>query len=221
MKRMAAAMLLVAGAMILAASPAWTAPKPSEVPINWEFDIHLEDPVPIELTLPGEAASSRFWYVLYAVTNQTGKDRIFVPEFVLYTDTGQILREGQKVPTAVFKAIKKRYNDPLLKDRTAMTGKLLQGEDNAKSGVAIWPRFDPKSGAFDIFLGGLSGETAEVQLPTPIKVTEIDARGRKTEVVKNKVILSKTLQLTYSVPGEEAARPRARTKLRKKQWVMR
>ena len=73
-----------------------------------------------------------------------------------------------------------------------LTGKLLQGEDNAKSGVAIWRDFDAKAGAFDLLLGGLSGETAEIQLPKPIEVVETDTDGKETVVLKSKAILSKT-----------------------------
>jgi len=218
MRCMAATM---AAAVVLAVSPARTAPKPSKFPTSWELDIHLETPRAIDVTPTGQTQPQRFWYLRYTVANNSGKDRIFVPQWVLYTDTGQILRAGQKVPTTVFKAIKKLCGEPLLKDQSAMTGKLLQGEDNAKDGVAIWRDFDPDAGAFDVFIGGLSGETAEVKLPKPIKVTEIDAEGKQVQVVKDKVVLAKTLHLRYSVPGEAAFRLNVRAKLLKRQWVMR
>jgi len=219
MKRMAAAVL--AAAIALAVSPARTAPKPSQVPTSWELDIHVEVPRAIDVTLTGQTQPKRFWYLRYTVTNDTGKDRIFVPQWVLYTDTGQIIRAGQKVPTTVFKAVKKLYGEPLLKDQTAMIGKLLQGEDNAKDGVAIWQDFDPKAGAFDVFIGGLSGETVEIKLPKPIKVTEMNAEGKQVQVVKDKVVLSKTLHLRYGVPGESASRVSIRPKLLARRWVMR
>ncbi len=221
MKRLAATFVLIVAAVVLLASDAQTAPKPSEVAINWQLDVRLDTPRPIEVSLPGKGQPTRFWYLLYTVTNRTGEDRIFVPEFVLYTNTGQILRAGQKVPTAVFRKLKRIYNDPLLKDRMGMTGKLLQGEDNARSGVAIWREFDGKAGSFDLFLGGFSGETAEVILPIPVTAKEIDARGRDVEVVKEKIILTKTMQLNFSAPGEQSARSRLTPKLLKRQWVMR
>ncbi len=220
MKRLAAAMIL-AGLIALAVSPGRSAPKPSEVPASWQLEIHLETPKAFEVTLRGQAIRQRFWFLLFTITNRTGDDRIFVPEFVLYTDTGQIIRSEQGVSKAVFRAIKKEYNDPLLTDMDGLTGKLLQGEDNAKSGVAIWRDFDAQAGAFDLLLGGLSGETAEIQLPKPIEVVETDTDGKETVVLKSKAILSKTYQLSYSVPGEAAARLRVRVKLKKKQWVMR
>jgi hypothetical protein len=125
------------------------------------------------------------------------------------------------VPSAVFDAIKQIYNDPLMKEMTDMTGKFLQGEDNAKEGVAIWTDFDPAAGAFDIFVGGLSGESAEVQLPVPVTVTEMDYTGQTRTVTKEKLVLTKTLQLSYAISGEAAARPRTKAKPTAKQWVMR
>ena len=221
MTRAAAATMVAGLTAVLAISAVQAAPSPSEVPVSWEIEIHFETPQAIEVPIAGEAGVRRFWYLRFTVTNETGEDRIFVPECTLYTDTGQILRAGQNVPTTVFKAIQKLYNDPLMTDLTGVTGKLLQGEDNAKTGVAIWPDFDPKAGMIDIFIGGLSGETAQVQLPTPIQVTEMDAKGDLHVVEKTKVILSKTLHLSYSIPGEAAARLRTKAKLLKEDWVMR
>ena len=218
----AAAATMMAGLMAaLSISPVQAAPKPSEVPISWEIEIRPETPQAIEVAVSGEGGAKRFWYLRFTVTNRTGEDRIFVPECVLYTDTGQILRAGQHVPTTVFKAIQKLYNDPLLTDLTGAMGKLLQGEDNAKTAVAIWPDFDPKAGTIDIFIGGLSGETAQVQLPTPIKITEADAKGDLRVVEKDKVILSKTLHRSYGIPGEAAARLLTKAKLLREDWVMR
>jgi len=222
MKRSAVAILLfAAAALVLSASPAITAPEPAELPISWQLDIDLDAPRAIDVVLPGQTIPQRFWFLRYTVTNRTGEDRIYVPDNVLYTDTGQVLRGGSRVPSAVFRAVQQLYNDPLLKDATGMTGKILQGEDNAKDGVAIWTDFDLKAGAFDIFMGGLSGETARVELPAPIEVVEIDARGNERIVEKDSVILSKTLHLVYSIPGEAAARAYTTPKLLRQEWVMR
>lgn len=222
MKRTAVAILLAATAMVVfAASPARTAPQPSDSPVSWELDITLDAPRAIDVVLPGQTTAQRFWFLRYTVTNRTDEDRIFVPDSVLYTDTGQVLRGGSRVPSAVFRAIQQLYNDPLLQDMSGMTGKILQGEDNAKDGVAIWTDFDPKAGAFDIFMGGLSGETAEIKLPKPIQVVEIDAKGNEKLVEKESVILSKTMHLSYSIPGEAAVRSHTEPKLLRQEWVMR
>jgi len=221
MKRFMSVALIVAVVAVLSGDSAKSAPKPSPVPIRWQLDIETSHPKTINVTLPGHSRPQLFWFIRYTITNETGQDVIFVPDFVLYTDTGQIIPAGQRVPTAVFKAIKKLYNEPLLKDMTGITGKILQGEDKAKEGLAIWRDYDPKAGQFDIFIGGLSGETEEIRLPKPIDVVELDSRGNTKTVRKNRTVITKTLNLAYSVPGEAAFRHLAKPKLLRKEWVMR
>jgi hypothetical protein len=200
---------------------AGTYPKPLTVPLQWQLEIELGDFRPIAVRLPDKKEDQIFWYLRYTVTNRSGDDRVFVPEVILYTDTGEIVRAGKQTPMAVFNKIKALYNDPLMKIPTAMTGKLLQGEDNAKSSVAIWPDFDPNAGKVSIFLGGLSGETTSVNLPSPIIVVEPDWRGQERPVTKDKLLLVKTLELQYAIPGEKAARRHLAPKLTKQHWVMR
>ncbi len=223
MKRKPTLLLLALGVLICMVSPAKPAPKPSEVPISWQLEFHAADvPHPIRVRVPGKSTPETFWYMRYTVTNRTGEDRIFVPDFVLYTDTGQVVRSGKRVPLIVFETVKKLHNDVLLTNVTGMTGKILQGEDNAKDGVAIFRDFDPKAGEFDIFVGGLSGETVELVLPRPIKVVEVDVKtGEKKKVTKTRVVLTRTLHLRYKIPGEQQARFRTKARLAKKTWVMR
>jgi len=196
-------------------------PKPLTVPLQWELKIDIERLRCLPMRLPGEKRDQLFWYLRYTVTNLTDEDHVFVPEFILYTETGQVSRAGKSVPTAVFYKIKKLHEDPLLKTQTSVTRKILRGRDNAKSGAAIWPDFDPNCGVIDIFIGGLSGETKTIPLPKPVKVVETDYLGNKKTVTKNSLILTKTLQLRYLIAGEKAARRRTVPKLLKKQWVMR
>jgi hypothetical protein len=196
-------------------------PKPRIVPASWELKLDFQPPQPITLTLAGETKPQTFWYMLYRVTNETGKDQIFVPDFVLYTDTGQILRAGEKVPGEVFTAIQQRHNDPLLLDQSHIIGKILQGQDNFKSGLAIWRDIDPQARSFDVFVGGMSGERVKVKLPEPVKVATVDAEGNKQEVTTEEAILSKALHLHYWLPGEAAARTASTPQLEKKEWVMR
>ncbi|MHA1599442.1 MAG: hypothetical protein ACTSW2_01350 [Alphaproteobacteria bacterium] len=196
-------------------------PKPLIVPLEWEFKLELGKFRPIAVKLPNKDTEQVFWYLRYTVTNKSGEDHIFVPEFVLYTENGQIIRAGKKTPGTVFDKIKKLYNDPLMKAPAAMTGKLLQGQDNAKSSVAIWPDFDPNAGKVSVFLGGLSGETASIPLPSPITVVQTDWRGQEKTVTKDKLLLVKTLHLQYDIPGEKSARRFLTPKLIKKCWVMR
>ena len=224
-------LLMLTGLLVgmVAISPrAMTAPEPYEVPTTWELEFDFRDPQPIAVLLPGRKKPAVFWYMLYSVTNLTrdpetgrGSDRDFIPEFIMYTDTGQSAVSNRRLPTGAFSAIKKRLNNPLLKDHTQIIGKLLYGKDNARDGVAIWSDFDSKAGSVDVFVGGLSGETAELKLPRPVTVTEIDANGVEKTEVKYKVILHKSLRLRFGIKGKTGNRIYAKAKLASRKWVLR
>ena len=87
--------------------------------------------------------------------------------------------------------------------------------------MAIWPDFDPEAGSFDIFIGGLSGETFVVDLPKPVTITETEADGTVKQVKKTTLELSKTLRISYTVPGEASARIRVKAKMVSTAWIMR
>jgi hypothetical protein len=106
-------------------------------------------------------------------------------------------------------------------DLSRITGTILQGEDNRLDGVAIFRDFDPAARSIDVFIGGASGETAVVKLPTKVLVDEIDIRGQTRRVLKDTMVLHKTLQLTYSLPGEAEARFSVAPRQTAKRWVMR
>lgn len=202
-------------------SPAQTAPQPNEAQVAWQLEIDYQTPQPILVKLPGESRPRLYWYMLFTVTNRTGEDRIFAPEIVLYTQTGKMVRAGEGVNPVAFDHIKRLHNNPLLTDLIGMTGKLLQGQDNAKDGVAIFRDFDPEAAQFDIFFGGLSGETAVVKLPVPIEVTEIGEDGKLQKVQRDSIVLSKTLKLTYGLGVEAASRAYAKVNFLEQGWVMR
>ncbi len=192
-------------------------PKPSVVPVSWELEFIYQAPQTILLRLPGEAKAQRYWYMLYTVVNRTKADQVFVPEFTLYTDTGKVHRAGDGIPAAVFDAIQRRHNNPLLLDSASIIGKILQGEDNAKDGVAIWPDIDHDARNFDIFIAGISGERAVVPLPASGPADDAVQPGQS----KGQAVLAKTMQLNYTLPGEAAARERTVPRLNSQEWVMR
>jgi hypothetical protein len=80
---------------------------------------------------------------------------------------------------------------------------LLQGEDNAKDSVAVFPGLDAESRNFKVFVMGLSGETSEVVNPA----------------TKQPVLLQKTLELDYNIPGQAINVP-PEPKLIATKWVM-
>ena len=221
MRPRTAAVVLTVALCLLLSPAARTAPRPSEAVIDWEFHFEFDDLQAIKVQVPGEAKPRLFWYLQYTVTNRTGQDRTLIPSIAMYTESGQLTRDGQGVPVYVFDHVKKSLNRPLLRDVTGLVGKLLQGEDNAKEGAAIWPDFDSAAGKVDIFIGGLSGETVRIKLPAKVTVKEMGIMGKMTEVVKDSILLIKTLQLTYSIPGEVANRLDAPVKLVEEQWIMR
>lgn len=203
------------------ASPTTAAPKADEGQETWSLDIDYTAPQPILMKVPGQKAPQLFWYFTYTVANDTGEDQMFTPEIVLYTSTGQIIQAGAGINPFVYQQIKKIHNDPLLLDGLSVTGNLLQGADNAKSGIVVFQNFDPKAAQFDIFFGGLSGDNAVVKLPAPIEVTTESLDGKKKTVKKNSVILAKTLQLQYRIGTEARSRADAKVKLKSTGWIMR
>ncbi|NLF31345.1 MAG: hypothetical protein GX591_10740 [Planctomycetes bacterium] len=211
------------GVCVVTLATLWAcaAPQPKVIPTEWELDIRYQAPQPIRVKIPGEDRVETFWYVLYTVTNHTGSDQVFVPQVMLFTDTGQVRLGSDGIYPSVFAAIKARHNNPYLEDLARISGRILQGEDNARDGVAIFRDFDPAARTVDVFVGGLSGETAVVQLPNKVLVTATDIRGRTTQELKDQIILHKTLQLTYEIPGEADARLTTPMRLARKDWVMR
>ncbi len=222
MKRLAGLGLMALVAVALVAPLAHSAPKPKQFSSEWELDLEFRDPTPIRVEVPGQAGVQTYWYVLYTVTNRTGADRTFVPEFTLYTDTGQVLRAGQGVSPSVYQAIVQRHNNPLLEPSTAIAGRLLQGEDNARDGVAIFTDIDPEARVFDLFISGLSGERAVDTLPMPITLQRVNPEtGELEQLQTRQIVLHKTRQVTYRLPGEAGARLTAQAQRLADGWVMR
>jgi len=201
-------------------STAAAAPKPAAVSKSWQLDFKFKDPQRITLQLPGHQKPETFWYVVYTVTNNTGQDVVFHGEFALMTDTMQVVRANLGVDPVVFAEIRKLYKPtyPWLEDPVKIIGKVLQGQDNARDSIAVWPAFDPKASGFTVFVGGLSGEATSV--PNPLY-----RPGRSdNQKTPPRFVLCKTLMVEYSIPGEPATKTRAkpfRSGRPQVQWVMR
>jgi hypothetical protein len=168
---------------------------------KWTVDFQFERPEPIVVTGPtGE--KQIYWYVFYTVTNKTGQDRTFAPVFTLYSDTGAVTRAG--IHPAVFDAIKKLRKPKFLENAVQMIGKLLMGEDNARTGVAIFAPLSFKTTKFTIFVEGLSGEYIERPAPAAPPSAPI-AKGEELKPTTDRdnfIRLRKTLALTYTLPSE-------------------
>ncbi|RKY28368.1 MAG: hypothetical protein DRP83_00855 [Planctomycetota bacterium] len=219
--RKSLAVVAIVAAIAMLASPSVAAPRADAGADSWTLEINYSAPLPIVVKLPGQQTPQLFWYFTYTVANHTGQDQMFTPEIILYTATGQIIQAGAGINPYVYRAIKKIHNEPLLLDGLSVMGKLLQGEDNAKSAIAVFRNFDPKAAEFDIFFSGLSGDSVLVKLPTPIKITASDGAKKNKKVKKSSVILTKTLWLSYRIGTEAADRAQAKPKLISKSWIMR
>jgi hypothetical protein len=199
-------------AILIASSLAVAVPEPAVVPgpDDWTLEVRFEDPQ--QIVLPG-AVQQRFWYMILSITNKSGKDVDFYPSCELMTDTFQRVPAIQGTSDILFEKIKRRYQGryPFLELLENAGNKILQGSDNAKDVVVFWPDFDPNAKTFNIFISGLSNETAVVDHPI-----EKDTDGNPV-----KIYLRKTLQLTYSIAGDPKFRDKQKLKLENKQWVMR
>ncbi len=167
-----------------ASQNAWAFPEPAIVSKAWQYDFSHGPPRPIAVY--GIGGQVRwFWYITYKVVNHTGDERLFVPEVTIFDDRGHIFPAGRNVPAAAFHAIKNRIENPLLENPAEIIGRILQGPDHAKEGVAIWPATEDDIDHITIFFSGLSGETA---------VIDHAETGER-------VVLRKTLMIDYDLPG--------------------
>lgn len=183
-----AVLLLLAGVCVMAWSGAaqrvMAYPEPAAVSPSWSLDIEVSKPEAISIE-DVDGSIRWFWYITYKVTNPTNEDLLFIPEITIANDTGKILTAGENVPSTVFPAIKKRLGNPLLLSPVEVVGKLLQGEDFAREGVAIWPASEADVDAFAVFIAGLNGETQNVTNP----------------LTGESVLVRRTLMLEYKAPG--------------------
>jgi len=127
-----------------------------------------------------------YWYLIYDVVNMTGQDITWAPSMVLYTDRGEVHRDGRDVSRSVQRAVQQHVGDPLLESKASVIGQLRQGPAHARRGVAVWPAGLAQSNELRIFVEGISPESVVVTHPTS---------GAP-------VTLRKNLALHYLVPGD-------------------
>lgn len=213
-------------ASLLAAGP----PKPEIISASWDLHFDYQEIQRIAIDLPGKPGPRTYWYLLYTVTNDTGRDIDFYPSFEIMTNRGRRIPNEIGVSPAVFRAVKIRHapTHPFLQDQTQIIGRLLQTADQAREGVAIWPDFSPGADKFTIFVRGLSGESTEVPNPgfdpaKPETVAEKLADGTTIprKINPRKWSLHKTLAIRYDLPGDPRTRSGARPVRTAQEWVMR
>jgi hypothetical protein len=183
------------------------APEPDPVPRRWQLTV---EPGPLRVASVEVAGigPQMYYYLTYKVVNSTGQDLLFTPSFELTTDEGELVRSGRGVPAAATKAVLDRLENPFLQDQISIVGMLLQGEENAKEGLVMWPVGVGHVRALDVFASGFSGETRAV-----------DAFDRETGGTK-RVSVRKALMIRYQPKGETRPENEGYPVIEQR-WVMR
>lgn len=204
-----AAVSVAAG--LIAAVPAVTqakhlAPRPRLLNRSWQIKFVWHTPTRLfYMSGTGQNMQLRkYWYLTYSIINQTHRDLYFTPAFELRLDNGRIISPVVGITPRLYRAVKHATGNPFLIDPDMVSGKLLQGADNAKDSFAIFDRVPSGIRGFKIFVSGLSGETAIQKDPL---------NGKP-------VVLHKTLVLDYRIAGH-AINMTPQPELIKKYWVMR
>ena len=209
--------LVIATVTVLLVGLVTAAPKPSPATRSWQLGFEFHDPGRISLVLPGDDRPTTYWYLLYSVTNQTGREVEFYPAFDLVTDTLEVVEGGNGVHPAVYKAIQKQYAKlyPFFVPPREATGLLRQGVDNKLTSAIALVDFDPQASRFAMYVAGLSGETARVPNPA------FDPGRPESDKNMRFFVLRKTLAVTYELPGDPQSRNLATPRRAKREWVMR
>lgn len=208
----AAAAMAVAGALPPAPASAGMfaarAPEPDPVPRRWQLAV---EPGPLRLTsidLPATGPRS-YYFFTYKVTNTSAGDLLFAPSFDLGTENGDVRRAGRDVSAEVTRRIVADLENKEILDQISIVGMLLQGEENAKEGVVVWPADGLHLSEVSVYAAGFSGETRQVPMFSPKSGEQV------------KVMLRKTLMLRYQPPGELRDMAGKPIELVEQRWIMR
>ncbi len=193
------------------------APMPKIASATWQLDFAFDDPQRITLKGPGDSEPATYWYVLFSVTNNTGRDLHYYPSFRLVTDALQVVEGGADIAPHVYGAIfdRHRSQSPYITEPSRITGALLQGEENARTSVAVFRMFDANASKFTIYVSGLSGDVERVSNP------DFDLTRPESDANIRFFMLRRTLAIDYGLPGDAEARFKATPMRRSRRWVMR
>lgn len=198
MSRPLSRLMVLVVALLALAADGRAYPKPSAYPIAWQLNFEYQIPQRIVVTIPGSLTAKAYWYMTYTVTNLTDKEQKFYPAFVILLDDGRLFRSDNNIPQVVLDTIRIREKRSTLESATEIAGIIRVGEDQARDGVAIWEEPTVEMGRFSVFVGGLSGESTILTDDAGQPVVKTDKDGKKDPVV-----LHRTLQLDFHVPGDE------------------
>lgn len=230
--------------LAVAAAPVRAEPEPDLAPASWE--LKLEPSPMMRIQVDTGNGPKTYWYMLYTVTNNTGQDVDFMPEIVRVSEIENELtaEKAMERPDAapsimvepsivgldsrIYQAIARRHarTHAFMVTPVQAIGRLLQGKDNARSSVAVFPELDPRVSRFTLYFGGLSGERKAVANPSydARRATQGEkSNGRSADDESNAklFVLRKTLAIPFTLPGDARTRPTAEPVLGRMTWVMR
>lgn len=188
--------------------PALAAPEPDPIPRRWQLTLDMGPMRLITIETPGGEPRAYF-YLTYRVTNASGSDILLAPMFEMVGGDGQIRRSGRDVPADVTRAILEHLDNPFLQDQISIIGLILQGAENAREGLVIWPADDLKPGELTVYAAGFSGEMRKIEVPDP-------ATGKPSTIT-----LRKTMMVRYEVPGEIDRRGDRPLDVLEQRWILR
>src|SRR6185503_14338474 len=118
----------------------------------------------------------------------------------------EVIRSGRGVPLEVTKKLIEGVQNSYVQDQISIIGQLLQGKENARDGIVIWPANDLNVEELTVYAAGFSGETATVETPD----------------THQKMVLRKSLQRRYQISGELVGQTGKDIPLAEPQrWIMR
>ena len=178
MRLLISALLLI---LSTTASSSWAYPKATDHPQRWQLSFESSGLRFYRDLRTGQG----YWVLIYEVTNETDRDQRWVPSFTLVTDHGEVLDSGADVPRRIHMAILETFGDPLLTLQSEMSGSLMRGKEHAIRGLVVWKAGHENVREVQVFIGGVSGDTAKVKNP----------------VTGEQITLHRDLQLSWRIPG--------------------
>src|SRR5579885_482879 len=116
------ALVLVAlaafGATFVSPAHAKKFPEPSVYPIAWQLDFKHSEPKRIVV------GTTPYWYMTYTVTNNTGQEQVWRPDFQMLTNDGKVIQSDRGVSAEVFDQIKRTEGNRFVQPAALVAGPL-------------------------------------------------------------------------------------------------
>ncbi len=180
------------------------APEPDPVPRRWELQVDSGDLRLVTIDVPNLGVR-KYLYITFKAVNNSGQDMLFAPAFELSDGEGRVYRSGREVPLYVTQQLLARTQNPFIQDQIGIIGEFLQGAENAKDGLAIWPVDGFNPAQLTVYAAGFSGETKTVTAPDG----------------KSRFVLRKTLRLEFHTPGDLSVPSSESYPVGARSWIMR